>query len=76
MRNRYISVLQETSIPTAIYAKEKQITFLQIEIAQASIEKQLTVQSIQQKFKTLRNYLKIMLELIFPMFFEIESNIW
>ena len=39
----------QISISKIILAKEKQVTFLQTEIAQISIEEQLTILRIQQK---------------------------
>ena len=48
MKNKNIAILQKASTSKIISAKEKQRVFLQIEIIQESIVKQLVIPKIQQ----------------------------
>ena len=54
MKNKDSVALQEASISKIIYAKEKQIAFLQTEIIQANIEEQFVIPKIQQKIQTIK----------------------
>ena len=54
MKNKNIAILQEASIPKIIFAKEKQIAFLQTGIIQASVEEERVIQTLQQKFQTIK----------------------
>ena len=47
MKSKDVVVPQEASFYKAISSKEKQITFLQTKIIQASIEEQLAIPKIQ-----------------------------
>ena len=49
-----IAVLQENSISKFVFAKEKQITFPQIELVQGSTEEKLVIKKIQQKIKNIK----------------------
>jgi len=51
MRNRDISILQQTSISKIISTKERQMAFLQTQITQITIGEQLAIPRIQQKIQ-------------------------